>query len=221
MNRRELEQLNAGQVGLPVRLAVVAAPVGFAQIFKGWNVWQVWQSQDPVEGLGDAVLNAGVSLERQLRIWVEDWIREHAPGASVADTKNPLVLKGSQVEIIPNAGGLEALQTRADIPGLAGALQLGEQGSTAKLVTVRFFNRGDEAGVAWPNDPNYVLDTVFKPSAGNVITSGDAPSSLDGAIDGAAGAASSAVKVIAIVGGVAIGAYLLVQILNAQKGGNV
>lgn len=217
MNRRELEQLRAGQVGAPVRLMVVGAPEGFAQIFPGWNVWQVWQSQDPKEGLGDAVLNAGVSLERQLRIWVEDWIREHAPSAAVADTLNPAVLKGSQIEIIPNPAGLQQLQTRGDIPGLAGALQLGEQGSATKLYTVRFFNRGGEAGAAWPHDENYVLDAVYQPSSSNPVTSGDAPSSLGGAATDLGKGVGDAAKVVAIVGGVAIGAYLLVQILNAKR----
>lgn len=201
---------HAGQVGAP-------APAGFAQIFPGWNVWEIWQSQDPVEGIGDAVLNAGVSLERQLRIWVEDWLREHAPTAAVADTANPFALKGSQIEIIPNPGGLERLQTRADVPGLAGAMQLGKEGSQGLKRTVRFFNRGGETAAAWPHDENYLLESVFQPSATNAITNGEAPTSLGGAASGAADTIGATLKVVAIVAGVGIGALLLIQILQARK----
>ncbi len=203
--------LGAGQVGAPV------APAGFAQIVPGWNVWDVWQSQDPIEGIGDAVLNAGLSLERQLRIWVEDWIRDHAPAAAVADTANPFALKGSQIEIIPNPGGLEVMQTRADVPGLAGAMQLGKQGSQGIKRTVRFFNRGPDAAAAWPHDDNYLLESVFQPTSTNALTNGAAPGSLAGAASGAANTLGSTLKVVAIVAGVGIGALLLVQILQARK----
>lgn len=202
-------ELHAGQVGAP--------PAGFAQVLPGWNVWDVWQSQDPIEGLGGAVLNAGVSLERQLRIWVEDWLRNHAPDAAVADTANPFALKGSQVEIVPNAGGLETLQNRGDVPGLAGALQLGNVGSQALKRTVRFFNRGPETAAAWPHDDNYLLESVFAPSASNPLTNGGAPGSLAGAASGAADTIGSTLKVVAIVAGVGIGAWLLVEILKSKR----
>ncbi len=204
-------------IGLRRRLARVGAPAGFAQVFKGWNVWEVWQAQDPIEGLGGAILNAGVSLERQLRIWVEDWLREHAPSAAVADTVNPFALKGSQVEIIPNPGDLELLQTRADVPGLAGAMQLGKEGSQGVKRTVRFFNRGTETATAWPHDENYLVESVFQPSSTNPLTSGAAPTSLGGAASGAADTLGGALKVVAIVAGVGIGVLLLVQIIQAQK----
>lgn len=198
--------------------AHVGAPAGFAQVFKGWNVWDVWQSQDPVEGLGGAILNAGVSLERQLRIWIEDWIKDHAPAAAVADTgANPFALKGSQIEIISNPGGLELLQTRADVPGLAGALQLGKEGSQGKKITVRFFNRGDETAADWPHDENYLLEAVYQPSSTNPLTNGAAPSSMSGAASGAADAASSVIKVVAIGAGVVLGVVLLVNLANARK----
>jgi hypothetical protein len=195
---RELLSLRAGQVGAP-------PPAGFAQLFPGWNVWEVWQSQDPIEGIGDAVLNAGVSLERQLRIWVEDWIKDKAPSAAVADPANPFALKGAQVEIIPNPAGLELLQTRADVPGLAGALQLGEQGSQGLKRTVRFYNRGAETAVAWPHDENYLLDAVYQPSSTNPLTNGSAPTSAGGIATDVAGGVGSALKVVAIVAGVGIG----------------
>ncbi len=197
---------------------VGAAPAGFAQIFPGWNVWELWQAEDQIEGIGGAVLNAGVSLERQLRIWVEDWIRDKAPGAAVDDQKNPFALKGAQIEIIPNAGGLEMLQTRADIPGLAGAMQLGEQGSAAKKFVVRFYNRAaTETAVAWPHDENYLLEAVYAPSSSNPITNGEAPSSAAGTATEVANTVGSAVKIVAIVAGVGLGALLLVQLLNASR----
>lgn len=209
MNRADIIRLGSGQVGAPA--------AGFAQLFPGWNVWELWQSQDPIEGIGDAVLNAGLSLERQLRIWVEDWIKEHAPAAAVADPANPFALKGAQVEIIPNPGGLELLQTRADVPGLAGAMQLGKQGSQGLKFTVRFFNRGAETAVAWPHDDNYLLEAVYQPSSSNPITSGAAPSSAGGIATDVAAGVTSTLKVVAIVGGVALGAVLLIQILQSSR----
>jgi hypothetical protein len=208
MNRRELQQLRAGQVG---------APAGFAQIFPGWNVWEVWQSQDPI-GIADEILNAGVPLERQLRIWVENWIRDHAPAAAVADPANLFALKGAQIEIIPNAGGLELLQSRADVPGLAGAMQLGNQGSEGRKFTVRFFNRGTETtAAAWPHDENYLLEAVYQPSGANPITSGAPPSSAGGVATELADKVGGALKVVAIVAAVGIGGLLLVQILQSTR----
>jgi len=211
-------------IGLRRRLAAVGdastpapAPQGFAQLFPGWNVWQVWQSQDPIEGLGDVILNTGLSLERQLKIWVEDWIKDHAPGAAVADPANPMALRGAQIEPIPSADGLEKLQTRGDVPGLAGALQLGEQGSAAKLWTVRFFNRGQAGAVAWPSDRNYVLDAVYQPTAASPITNSAPPSSLGGAATDALNTAGDAVKVIAIGAGVVLGVVLIAAIVNGSR----
>ncbi len=193
------------------------APEGFAQLFPGWNVWQVWQSDDPIEGVIDGILTAGLSLERQLRIWVENWIKEHAPGAAVADPANPFALRGAQIEIIPGPGGLEKLQSRADVPGLAGAMQLGEQGSTGKLWTVRFFNRGSAGAVAWPNDQNYLLEAVYQPTSSSPITNSAPPSSLGGAASDALDKAGDAAKVIAIGAGVVLGVVLIVSIASASR----
>jgi len=197
--------------------AVGAPPLGFAQIFKGWNVWDVYQSQDPIESLGDAIFNAGVPLERQLRVWVEDWIKEHAPAAAVADSWNPGALRGSQIEIIPNAGGLQPLQVRGDVPGVAGAVQVGEEGSEAKKFTVRFFNRGEETAAAWPHDQNYLLDTVYQPTDTSPLTTGEAPGSLAGAAGAAGDAAAKTLKVVAVVAGVGIAALVVVAMINASK----
>ena len=197
--------------------SVGAAPAGFAQIFKGWNVWDVWQSQDPIQGIGGSILNAGLSLDRQLKIWIEDNIKDNAPGVAVADPANPMALKGDQIQIVPAAGGLAVLQTRADVPGLAGALQLGEMGSQGLKRTVRFFNRGIEAAIAWPHDENYLLDTVYQPDPANAITSGPAPSSLAGAAGEALDTAGSVLKVVAIGAGVALGVVLIAALVNASR----
>ena len=195
----------------------MSAPAGFANVFPGWNVWDVWQSQDPLEGIGDAIFNAGVPLERQLRVWVEDWIKERAPAAAVADPWNLAALRGAQIEIIPSSGGLELLQTRADVPGIAGAVQVGKQGSEAKKFTVRFYNRGDETAVAWPHDQNYLVDSVYRPSASNPITSGEAPGSLAGSAGDVADKVGGALKVVAIVAGVGLGVLVVVSLVNASR----
>lgn len=192
-------------------------PEGFAQIFPGWNVWSVWGSDDPNQGLTGTLMNTGLSLERQLRIWVEDTIKDGAPGAAVADPMNPGALRGDQIQIIPSPGGLEVFANRESIPSLAGALQLGEEGSKALLYIVRFFNRGQEAVLPWPHDENYLLESIFRPSADNQITSGPAPSSLAGTATEAGKAVSGVVKTVAIVAGVAAGIGLIVLIANASR----
>jgi hypothetical protein len=181
-------------------------PVGFAPIVEGWNVWDVWQAEKPIEGIGDVIMNAGLSLDRQLRIWIDEKISSEAPGVNldsgILDPVNPTVLKGDAVQIIPNPGGLETLVTRAVVPALAGALQLGKEGSGARKRTVRFFNEGSASVMPWPNDENYVLDAVYKPSATNPITSGPPPE---------AGAGDDAIKAIGSTAvKVGIGALLLV-----------
>jgi hypothetical protein len=196
---------------------VGAPPAGFAQLFHGWNVWELGQSSEPIQGLGGAVMNAGVSLERQAKIWVEDFIKDNAPAAAVADPLNPAALRGDQIQILPNAAGLEPLQTRADVPGVAGALQLGKEGSAGIKRTVRFFNRGEETAIAWPHDQNYVLDAVFQPSSSNPVTSGDAPGSLAGATDAAMDKAGTVLKVVAIGGGVLLVVGLIALIASSSR----
>lgn len=138
----------------------VAAP-----IFKGWNVWDIFQSKD----LGFSVWMWGVSRDRQLRIFVEDAVRLGAPGAVVAD---PLDLKGGQVEILNSQPpGLIQTARKEQLPNFAQALINLQQ--PADLRTVRFFNRGDESQLLWPSDPNYLLDAVYKPDPSNVVTKGD------------------------------------------------
>lgn len=189
-------------------------PKGFAPIYEGWNVWDVWQSDDPIQGIGGAIMNAGISLERQLRIWVEDAVQDGAPGVAVADPANPAALKGAQVQILPNAGGLTAAASRSEVPELADSLQLGEKGSAAVKHTVRFFNRGAAAVLPWPHDQNYVLDAVFQPSAQNPVTNGEPPSSLGGAASSAASAIGHGLETLAWVGG---GVAVLLVVLNLRR----
>ncbi len=195
MNRLELEQLNAGQVG---------SPVGFAQVFKGWNVWQVLAK----DSLDFNPLMIGVSPERQLRIWVEEQA-DKAPGVAVADPANPFALKGGQVEVMQSAAGLEP---ERELPG--GSLLLD---APSTPLFVRFFNRGEEAVTPWPHDSNFVLHTVYVPNATNPLTNAAPPSSLGGSATAAEDKINSMLKAVAVVGAVAIGAYVLVQVLNARK----
>ena len=189
-------------------------PAGFAPVFAGWNVWDVWQSQDPIQGIGGAILNAGLSLDRQLRIWVEDSVQDGAPGVAVADPANPAALKGDQVQIIPNSGGLAAAATRSEVPELAGALQLGHQDSAALKRTVRFFNRGDRSVLPWPHDANYVLDAVYVPSSQSPITNAGPPSSLGGAASNAANAIGHGLETLAWVGA---GIGILLVLANLRR----
>jgi hypothetical protein len=197
--------------------SVGAAPAGFAQVFKGWNVWDLWQSLDPIEGLAGAVWNAGMSPDRRLQVWVENEIKERANGTAVADPANPAALRGDQIQIVPNAAGLAQLETRASIPALAGGVQLGEKDSEARKVTVRFFNRGQEAIMPWPHDENFLLDVVYQPSSSNALTSGTRPDSLGGAAGELADSAATALKVVAIGGAVVLGVVLVAALVNSSK----
>lgn len=192
----------------------VGAPLGFVQVFPGWNVWELWQAEDQDLGVVDAVMLAGVSPDRRLRIWVEDWLRERDTQAQVADHWNG-ALKGDAIQIIPNAAGLQVLQTRADVPGLAGEQQRGKQGSAVVRRVVRFYNRSSApSAVAWPTDANYLLEQVYQPATDNPITGAPAPSSTLGDV---AKGASEVVKVVAIVAGVALGAVILTQLVQAGR----
>lgn len=196
----------------------VGAPVGFAQVFPGWNVWSLWQADDQELGVVDTLMLAGLSNERRMRIWVEDWVRLKDPAAEVAKFEtlgDAGALKGDAIDVIPNAGGLQVLQTRADIPGLAGEQQRGEQGSAVTRWTVRFYNRAKEpSAVAWPTDENYLLEEVYQPATDNPITNAPPPRS---SIEKAAEGLGEVVKVVAIVGGVALGAVLLTQLVQAGR----
>jgi hypothetical protein len=194
-----------------------SSPAGFVTVFPGWNVWALWRSDDPVRGVLGTIWNAGMSADSELRVWVEDQIKDNAPGAAVADPMNPAALRGAQIQIIGNASGLDVDATRADIPDLAGAVQLGDKDSKASRVFVRFFNRGQQAVMPWPHDENVLLDSSFVPSSSNPITSGAAPSSLAGSATDLAQQAETVVKVIAIGGGLVLAAVLVIAIANNSR----
>jgi hypothetical protein len=175
-------------------------PAGFAPVFPGWNVWDVWQASDPSFDL----MNLGLALERQAQIWIEDKLKDEAPGVAVADPANPLALRGDQIQIIPAATGLERAVLRAEVPGLEGAQQVGATGTPAIRRTVRFYNRGASAVLPWPHDGDYLLETVYQPSATNPITSGAAPSSLAGAASAVGDVAADTAKIVGLVLGLAV-----------------
>ncbi len=197
--------------------AHVGAPAGFAPIFPGWNVWEIDQADDPVLGVLGTIWTAGESAERMLRIWVEDQIKDNAPGAAVADPANPAALKGDQVQLIPPVQGLDVAAARGDIAALAGPQQLGSKDSKVTLRTVRFYNRGTNSVLPWPHDENFLLERVFTPSADNAVTNAAPPSSLAGSATAAAEAAGTAVKAIAIGAGVVLGVVLIVSLINSSK----
>ncbi len=193
----------------------MAAPVGFATIFPGWNVWAVRQKDDlDFEG----PLMIGVDRDRQLRIWVELTV-EAAPGVAVRDSELDVSqLKGDEIQIIPDAGGLEEFETQAE--QRPGANLMVDGPSTVRLV--RFHNRGAASVIPWPaslpvfGTHNYLLETVYEPSSSNPITSGPAPDTLAGTLDEAGEAvgkaASSAGKILLWVGVAALGIVLISQL---------
>lgn len=182
----------------------MTAPAGFAPVFKGWNVWDLWQADDPDESVLGAIWHAGESQERLLRVWVENELKENAPGVAVADPLNPAALRGDQIQPIPRVTGLVPAATRASVPALAGAMQLGTADSKATLRTVRFFNRGDESVLPWPHDQNFLVENIFTPSASNPVTNAPAPGSLAGsAAAAAAGVGSSLQTLTWVIGGAA------------------
>jgi len=198
--------------------ARVGAPApGFVTVYPGWNVWALWRSDDPDRSIFSDIWNAGLSADRELQIWVENQIKDNANGAAVADPANPAALRGDQIQIIPSANGLAVDGTRADIPELAGAVQLGKKSSKASRVFVRFYNRGEQSLMPWPHDQNVLLDASFVPSTSNQLTNGAAPSSLGGAATDLANSAESVVKVIAIGGGLVLAAVLVIALANTSR----
>jgi hypothetical protein len=217
-SRLAIVDLHSGKVG-------DAAPAGFLPVFAGWNVWDVWQADDPDTNLLGTIWHAGESQERLLRVWVEDQVQDNAPGVALADPANPAALKGGQVQPIahiattPTSGkdGLAVAATRADIPELAGTLQIGKEGSKATLRTVRFYNRGAQTTMPWAHDANFVVERAYVPSSANPVTNSPPPSSLAGGADDLAKSLASGLKVIAIGAGVVLGVVLAVSLANASR----
>lgn len=197
--------MRRARVGDPLQEVLKFLPEGFAPVFPGWNVWEVWQKDD----LDLEPLMVGVSRDRRLRIWVED-VLDDAAGTAVADPLNPAALRGAQVEIIPATGKLEVAATKESVPGPALLLD-----SPATLRVVRFYNRGDFGVLAWPHDGNYLLDRVFVPSTDNPVTAAPAPSSLGGA---ATEVVEGAKKTVSAVAWVAAGAAAVALVIVLARG---
>jgi len=210
IGRRRARIAHAFAVGA---VAAAAAAPGFAPIFPGWNVWQIWQADDPTF----SIMTIGESLDRQLQVWVEDQIKDNAPGSAVADPANPLALRGDQIQIIPEVTGLEVAAARGDIPEFAGALQIGTPKSKAVRRWVRFWNRGSATSLPWPHDENYMLEDVYTPSSSSSITNAPQPGSLAGAASSAADAAASGLKVLAVGAGVVLGVVVIAALVNSSR----
>ena len=174
-------------------------PALLAPVFPGWNVWAVYELDD----LPFSLLMVGVDRDRQLRIWVEDAVRLHAPGATVAD---PVDLKGPMIEIL--AGVPEGLKSAARKESVPGPPMLTDGPASRRVV--RFFNRGAEARLPWPHDGSFLLDEVYTPDAHNPATSGPGPATGGSAVTAPAAAAAHAVGDVAkVVGAVLVGGAVL------------
>lgn len=185
----------------------MTTPVGFAPVFKGWNVWSIYQADVPDRSVLEEIWMAGVDPSRALRIWVEDQVDDHAPGAVVGDpvSPNPKKFKGEMVKEVPNANGLTQAAIRKEVPGLEGAQQLGEEGSGARLFFVRFYNRGEASALPWPHDKNFLVESVYQPDATNGLTNAPPPGSAAEDLQAAAGALGHGLEVVAwVAGGVAV-----------------
>lgn len=177
-------------------------------VFKGWNVWDVYQS----DSLDFSPLMIGLDANRRLRIWVEDQIREKAPEATVAD---PLAWKGSQVEILPAKP--TGLKLRLSKEGVSGAEAMLIE-MPAKLRTVRFFNRGEPSRLLWPHSDNYLLDSVYTPDEKVDITKGSGPDTIiGGAANQASELVTSGVKPLLLPALIIGGIILIVKFTEVKE----
>jgi hypothetical protein len=170
---------------------------GFAPVFAGWNVWDVYQK----DNLDFELSMLGLDHDRRLRIWVEN-ATHAAPGAQVTDEVDPnKPLVGDQVQILPNPGSLVAAVRKESVPGPALLLD-----SQPTKRTVRFYNRGGAAVLPWPHDANYLLDAVYEPTATNELTNAPPPANP------LANAASTLLTVAEIVGGLLLAIVVVQQV---------
>jgi len=186
--------------GLGIDVEASASEPGVIPIFPGWNIWNLWQVND----LDFSIMNIGVTPERQLRIWVEDQIRNNAGAAEVAD---PLAIKGSQIQVLPGLPtGLRIMMRKEQVPGCEGDGCAGPTmvvNGPASMKTVRFFNRSNtQTSMPWPHDNNYLVDAVYVPSVDNPISSGGGPSTVLSPVNEAASGAVSVLTKLAITAGV-------------------
>jgi hypothetical protein len=178
---------------------------GFAPIFHGWNVWDVFGKND----LDFEIGGVGLSPEKRLRIWVDRAIRDGAPAAEVADPANPATLVGDVIGVLENAGALTPAVRKESVPGPPFLLD-----GPATSHTVRFFNRGPETALSWPHSSNFLLDVAYQPSAASPITAGPGPGTLAGTVSDAAKAAEKTTKLVVTILAVAAAGGALIWIIN-------
>jgi hypothetical protein len=185
---------------LGIDVSTASSEPNIIPIFPGWNVWNIWQVND----LDFNPLNIGITPERQLRIWVEDQIRENAGAAEVAD---PVALKGSQIQVLPGLPtGLKIMMRKDQVTGCEGdgcAGPLMVVNGPATLKTVRFFNRSNsQTSMPWPHDNNYLVDSTYIPDTANPTTAGPGPGTILSSAADAASATVNTLTKVALVGGI-------------------
>lgn len=111
-------------------------------IFAGWNVWDVLQSQAPIDAPSG-------SLDAQLAAWVRS-------AASLAPD--------AQVASVTSAAAGPLVASRTNFPELAGPPLLGVGGSAVMRRTVAFQNPGARTTAPWPHDMNTLLDAAYLPA---------------------------------------------------------
>jgi len=196
----------------------MTTPAGFAPIFAGWNVWDLYQTTSPDEGILGTLWHAGISPEQLAKLWVENWVEKNAPGANVSDpvNPNPEHFRGDEVQILPvKPTGLNIAAGR-ESAGLGGEQHLGTVDATGAPISrsVRFYNRGEAALTPWPHDQNFLVDVVYEPSKTNPITNSAPPATAGGAVKDAAEAAAHALNEIVTVAAWGLGAVAAIMLLS-------
>lgn len=123
-------------------LPVLDGSEPLAPIIPGWNVWDVFQAQAPIDPLPG-------SLDQQLATWVR----------TVAELPDD-----QPIAVVSNAAAGQVLVTRSSFPTLAGPPLLGASDSAVVKRTIAFENAGPRLTVAWPHDMNTILDAVYIPA---------------------------------------------------------
>lgn len=130
-------------------------------LLEGWNVWDVLQSQAPIDPLPG-------SANDQLAAWVR---------AAVGIPDLPIALVSS------SAAG-DAIAVRDSIPELAGTPALGVAGSALDRRTIAFELHNAQPSIPWPHDDNLILDAAYEaapaPSPSRVDTPPETPVASSG-----------------------------------------
>lgn len=108
-------------------------------ILDGWNIWNVWQTQTPIEPTPG-------TLNDQLAAWVRD-VTGLGPDLQVA--------------LVSAAAAGPVVASRASDPEFAGPVELGVATSPVTLRRIAFQSPiGGE--LPWPHDLNFLLDAAFQ-----------------------------------------------------------